>query len=156
MRVELPDSRSLRVRTFAFVTSDNLQPNTNVPRRAEGQSTKGAKEKTAQDGGQRHSEENGGMAWLQTGGDMLSGAVSEERRVQRSQARSPMTDLGQKERRSSICRQPEAEARECENGGQVEAYVRVGSFTNETTMRRERQTADRARRFIRGKRKDGA
>ena len=96
------------------------------------------------------------MAWLQTGGDMLSGAVSEERRVQRSQARSPMTDLGQKERRSSICRQPEAEARECENGGQVEAYVRVGSFTNETTMRRERQTADRARRFIRGKRKDGA
>ena len=73
-------------------------PNQALTRRAaQSGRARGPKEKTAQDGGQRHSDENGGMAWLQTGGDTLSDAALEERRSQQQPGTPPHDRSGPKE-----------------------------------------------------------
>ena len=97
VRAVLPESRSLRVRTFAFVMSDKFQPNTNAPRGARRGRALGAKEKTAQGGGQRHSDDSGGIAWLQTGGNTPSDAASKESRGQQQQGARPHDRIGAKE-----------------------------------------------------------
>ena len=58
----------------------------------------GAKEKTAQGGGQNHSADSVGLAWLQTGSVTPPDAASEESRGQQQPGTPPHNRIGAKER----------------------------------------------------------